>query len=86
MDKHRHPDRPSPKRLRIPSLKALLEGRTPQDFERLRHPLADRVIRPADLGTPAAAHRPDLVPVIEQTGGGPRLKITARKFWSGKIR
>lgn len=86
MDKRRHPDRPSPKRLRIPSLKALLEGRTPQDFERLRHPLADRVIRPEDLGTPAAAHRPDLVLVIEQTGGGPRLKITARKFWSGKIR
>lgn len=86
MDKHRHPDRPSPKRLRIPNLKALLEGRTPQDFERLRHPLADRVIRPEDLGTPAAAHRPDLVLVIEQTGGGPRLKLTARKFWSGKIR
>ncbi len=86
MSKHRNHDRPSPKRVRIPSLKALLDGRTPHDFERLRHPLADRVIRPEDLGTPMAAHRPDLVPVIEQTGGGPRLKMTARKLWSGKIR
>ena len=86
MSKHRNPERPSPKRVRIPSLKALLEGRTLHDFERLRHPLADRTIWPEDLGTSAAAHRPDLVPVIEQTGGGPRLKMTARKLWSGKIR
>ncbi|MDO5505774.1 MAG: hypothetical protein Q4F49_05715 [Pseudoxanthomonas suwonensis] len=66
-------------RLRIPSLKALLEGRTSQDFERLRHSLADRTIRPEDLGMPAAAHRPDGVPVIEQTGCGPRLKMKSRK-------
>lgn len=81
-----HPDRPAPKRLTIPSLRRLLEGRTSEDFRELRHPLADRTIRPEDLGAPAAAHRPDLVPVIEQTGGGPRLKMTAVKLWNGKIR
>lgn len=81
-----HPVRPAPNRLTIPSLRKLLEGRTPEDFRELRHPLADRTIRPDDLGTPAAAHRPDLVPVLEPTGGGPRLKMTAVKVWSGKIR
>ena len=37
-------------------------------------------------GTPAAAHRPDLVAVQVQPGGGQRLKMTSRKFLSGKVR
>lgn len=86
MDNHRYPNRPSPKHLRIPGLKKLLEGRAPQDFERLRHPLADRTIQPKDLGMSVAAQRPDLLQVVDQTGGGPRLKMTARKLRSGKIR
>ena len=81
-----HPDRPAPKRLTIPSLRRMLDGRTAEDFRSLAHPLADRTIQPEDLGTPAAAHRPDLVPLIDQTGGGPRLKMIAVKVWSGKIR
>lgn len=86
MSKHLDEGRSSPKRIRIPSLKSLREGRTALDVQALRHPMVERTIRPEDLGTPAAAHRPDLVPVLEQTGGGPMLKMTATKLWSGKIR
>lgn len=76
----------SRQRIRIPSLSKLLDGKTPEHFKPLRSPMADRTIYPEDLGTPAAAHRPDLVPVIEATSGGPRLKMTARRIWSGRVR
>lgn len=76
----------TPPRLRIPSLRPMLEGKTSRDFQPLGHPLADRAIYPEDLGTPAAAHRPDLVPVQVGQGVGQRLKMTRRKLWSGKIR
>ncbi len=76
----------TPPRLKIPSLRPMLEGKTPRDFQSLGHPLADRAIYPEDLGTPAAAHRPDLVPVQIGQGVGQRLKMTSRKLWSGKIR
>lgn len=76
----------APSRLSIPSLRRMLEGCTASDFKGLGHPLADRVIYPEDLGTPAAAHRPDLSPVQVQPDGGQRLKMTSRKFLSGKVR
>ena len=76
----------APKRLRIPSLKAMLKGKTAADFKRLHSPLADRQITPEDLGTPAAAHRPDLVSVIESPAGGKTMKMTRTKLLSGRVR
>ncbi len=76
----------APSRLNIPSIRRMLEGSTASDFKALGHPLADRIIYPEDLGTPAAAHRPDLVAVQVQPCGGQRLKMTSRKFLSGKVR
>ena len=76
----------SPSRLKIPSLRLMLEGKTEHDFQSLCHPLADRTIYPEDLGTPAAAHRPDLVPVQIGSGVGQRLKMTRTKLWSGMVR
>ena len=61
----------APSRLNIPSLRRMLEGSTASDFKALGHPLADR---------------PDLVAVQVQPGGGQRLKMTSRKFLSGKVR
>ena len=79
-------NRNSAPRFSIPSLQSLLKGKSPRDFQALGHPLADRTIYPEDLGTPAAAHRPDLVAIQIGQGVGQRLKMTRQKLWSGRIR
>lgn len=86
MEKQRIHDRPVATRLKIPSLRSLLENRSAQGFQALRQPLADRAIYPEDLGTPAAAHRPDLVPVQIGQGVGQRLKMSRQRIWSGRLR
>lgn len=66
----------APKRLKIPTLKALLGDATKADFSRLRTPYSERAITPEDLGTEAAAARPDLVPINTGSDRKPRMTRT----------
>jgi hypothetical protein len=67
----------APKRLKIPTLKSLLGAATTADFSRLRTPYSERAITPEDLGTEAAAARPDLVAI--STGPAAKTRMTRTK-------
>jgi antitoxin component of MazEF toxin-antitoxin module len=66
----------APKRLKIPTLKALLGNATKEDFSRLRTPYSERAITPEDLGSEAAAVRPDLVAISTGAAAKPRMTRT----------
>lgn len=75
-----------PKRIRIPTLSQLIGDARPADFQHLRTPMSERGITPEDLGTANAHCRPDLVPIVLQSGSCDSPRMTRAKVFNGKIR
>lgn len=73
-------------RIRIPTLRQLIDGTHPADFQRLHSPISEREITPEDLGSGRALSRPDLVPIVLQPEGRALPRMTRIKLFNGKIR